>query len=562
MSQFEQVDIITAEIIRSSIVAASDEMAKTLVRTAYNPVLYDIKDFGVAVLSATGELWSEAPGCLIFGRTLPCTVSSGLRHHASDGFEEGDILIVNDPYETGTHLADTTIYLPIFHQGRLIAFAATTAHWIDLGGMTSGGVCTISRDIYQEGLSLRHQKLYAAGRKNTDLIELIKLNVRIPEVAMGDMSAQIAACKQGALRVKALCDKYSPETVKAAMAQVIDRTDQAMRKMIRALDDGEYAASIKLDIDPEFNVEQPELCLQITIAGEEISFSFEGTTAANAGPLNLPRYGAEAEISAAIKSLLLPDDAANEGHNRALNFIIPDGLLVSPQRPTPVDCYMFVAECLFELVVRALSGVLGERCPAGGYQLCGVGLMRTDPKYGEPFVLMEPLVGGNGATPHDDGSTMMFIGNGDVPNLPTEVLENRYPLRVECYELQPDAAGWGKYRGGCGLRKDYRILEDGVLLLFGTDNSVDPIGRGLFGGKNGEPNEFICRPNTDREMVLRRRVSNYGPFFKDELISIRSGGGGGWGPCTERDPARIIRDVVNGYLDAQQAEDIFGVRMV
>ncbi|QIB66112.1 hydantoinase B/oxoprolinase family protein [Kineobactrum salinum] len=561
MNTVAEIDIITTEIIRSGLVAASEEMAKTLVRTAFNPVLYDIKDFGMALISAEGELWSEAPGCVIFGRSLPSTIRNGLNKHGADGFRDGDVLIVNDPYETGTHLADTTIYIPIFHDTQLIAFAASTAHWIDLGGITSGGVCPFSKDIYQEGLCFQHQKLYSAGLKNQDLMDIVKSNVRIPLIAMGDMNAQIAACRQGVLRVKALCARYSPQTVTAAMSQVIQRTDQAMRRMIRELDDGSYTSSILLDAGPDVSSENPELCLQVTIVGDEITIGFDGTSAANNGPLNLPKIGAEAEISAVMKSILLPDDASNEGHTKALTFTIPDGLMVSPQRPTPVDCYAFVAECLFESVLRIFSGIVRERCPAGGYQLCGIGIMRTDPKYGEPFVLMEPLVGGNGALPHDDGPTMMFIGNGDVPNLPTEVLENRYPLRVERYELLPEAAGWGKYRGGCGLRKDYRVLEDGVYLLIGTDNSHNTTARGLFGGEDGEPNEFVCWPRTDKEKVLRERVSNYGPFSRNDLISVRSGGGGGWGQRSERDPQRVISDVRNQYLDVWQAEELYGIRV-
>jgi N-methylhydantoinase B len=553
------LDVITTEIIRSALVAASDEMAKTLIRTACNPVLDDVKDFGVALLSSEGELWSEAPGCAIFSRTLPSTIRDGLERLGVAGFSPGDVLIANDPYATGTHVADTTIYMPVFADGQLFAFAGTTAHWVDVGGATTGGVNPFSRDVYQEGLCFRHQKLATAGRRNTDLIELIEQNVRVPQIARGDMNAQIAACLQGLQRVQSLCEKYSAPVVSAAMARVISQTDRAMRARIRELPDGRYGASIKLDAIPENGDGSLTLCVQLEVAGEQIHVSFAGTSPSARGPVNLPSVGARAQVSAVVRSLLLPEDATNEGHVKALTFDIPPGLIVSPQRPTPADCYAFVGECLFEMTIRALAGVVPQRCPAGGFQLCGVGLMRTDPRDGKPFVLMEPLVGGNGGHPHEDGATMMFVGNGDVPNLPTEVLEVRYPVRVERYELLPEVAGIGKYRGGSGLRKDYRILEDGIYLVTGTDNAEDPTARGLHGGADGAPNVVICHPHSDRETVLSQRVAGFGPFHRADLISVRSGGGGGWGPARERDPALVARDVRDELLTPQQALEQYGV---
>ena len=555
-----RVDVVTAEIIRNGLNAAALEMSKTLVRTALNPLLYEVQDFGLAIVSSDGELWAEGSGGLTtFLGCLSDTIKTGLAKHGAAGFRDGDVLIVNDPYLTGTHLSDVTVYEPIFFDGDLVAFAAATAHWGDVGGKAPGGWCPDSTDVYQEGICLVHQKLASEGRENGELWELVGANVRFPDIVHGDLRAQIAACGQGVARVRALCEKYGTARVRAAMAFTIAQTDAAMRRLIETVPDGTYSAACALDGDGVTPGARPRLEVAFTVAGDRIRVSFEGTSEAARGPINEPAIGTASDVRATLKGLLAPLDPANEGHFLPFDIDLPPGLLVSPERPAPCDSYGYVGVALMNLSFMALAPALPGRTPAGGYQLFGIYLVRVDPRDGDPFILIDPLTGGDGARPHADGPSLIFLGDGDVSNTPVEVLETRYPIRCERHGLLPGAAGAGRYRGGPGVVREYRVLEPGISMQIAIENTRDPIARGLAGGETGEPSLVVVWPGTERERVMRERVSDFGPLAPGDVVSVRSGGGGGWGDARERDPERVARDVRDELVTVEEAREVYGV---
>src|SRR5882724_8529979 len=489
------IDVVLAEIIRNRLVAATEEMAKTLIRTAYNPLLYEVQDFSITILSADGDIWAETPGVIVFSQASPDAVKAGIRRWGGR-FEEGDVLIVNDPFETGTHISDTNIYMPTFYGGRLVAFCGTAAHWADIGGKNPGGWCPDTTDMYQEGLCFRHQKIVAAGKKNDELWDLISANVRVPVIVKGDLEAQTAACRQGVMRVQSLCKKYGTDIVRASMDHVIHETDKAMRKELARLPQGEYRASIRLDsdgVDPdgEFLV-----CLKVTVQKERILFSLDGSSPTAKGPINLPAPCTRGILASSIKGLLMPFDPCNAGHAKCLEFEIPPATIVNPERPAPTDSYGYLVECLMELMFRCFANVIPEHCPAGGYQLTGGFITRTQPEFGKPFVMTDPVHGGNGATHDGDGPTNQLIGNGDLPNNPVEVMETRHPVLVDRVEFAPEMSGPGKFRGGKGVRKDYRFLEDGCYVALTTENTSDVTSKGVNGGGNGRPGYFVFNPGT------------------------------------------------------------------
>ena len=555
----ESVNVVTAEIIRNALTAAALEMNKTLVRTAYNPLLYEVQDFGLGIISSKGELWAEAPGVLVFLGCLPDTVAGGLALLGADGFAEGDVLIANDPYETGTHISDTSVYIPAFYEGKLIAFAIATAHWADIGGMTPGGWCPNSTDVYQEGLAFSHQKLIAAGKPNTDLWRFIENNVRYPALVRGDLDAQIAACRQGVARIQALCKKYGATTVEQAMDFAIARTDAAIRRQISEIPDGTYSARVHLDHDGVIKDSRPAVQVTVTVSGDRVRVSFTGTDPAARGPINVSAIGTRSAVRAALKGLLTPLDPTNHGHFLAIDFDLPPGLIVSAQRPSPCDSYGYVMVALVELVIRALSAAVPERCPAGSYQLFGVYLFRVDPRDGTPFIFIDPIDGGHGGRPQADGPTLIFMADGDTPNTPSEVLEARYPVLCERYEFLPETAGAGTYRGGMGLVRDFRLRESNIYLQCAIENTEDPLGEGLNGGTDATACEIIVWPGTERETHLRERLSFFGPLSAGDLVSVRSGGGGGWGPPPRRDPEMVARDVRDEFLTIDQAVAVYGV---
>ncbi len=554
-------DIFTAEIIRNALASVALEMNRTLRRTAHNPLLYEVQDFGVGIVSAAGELWGDAPGQSLFVGALGETVRSGLERHGAAGLGEGDVLICNEPFSTGTHISDTSVYVPIVWDGELVAFAVTTAHWGDIGGKSPGGWCPDSTDTYQEGLCFTHQHLERGGVRNAELVALIRDNVRVPDIVLGDLEAQIAACRLGVARVRALCERYGGDGVRDAMNAVLDRTEAAIRDRIRALPDGVHHAQVSMDHDGIVKDQHPVVCLQARIVDDELRVSFGGSSPATRGPINVPAVGTRAAVRVAAKALLAPHDRANEGHFRAIRFDLPGGLVVSAERPAPTDSYGYVITALEELAFRALADVLPDACPAGGFPLAGALFARVDPRDGEPFVAVDPIGGGNGACPDGDGPSIMLFANGDVTNTPVEVFESRYPVRVEGFGLRADAYGAGRFRGGLGLVRDYRMLEDGILLQTITENTYDPLGKGLFGGGDGGTGGIVVDAGTADEVVLRERVTYYGPLAAGATVRVRSAGGGGWGPPVERDPALVAADVRDELLTVEQAADTYRVAL-
>lgn len=526
------IDPIAVEVIRGGLAAAAREMNRTLVRTAHNPLLYEVQDFGLGIVGADARLWAEAPGIAGFISGLSDTIRSGLEVRGTDGFSDGDVLIVNDPFMTGTHISDTSVYTPIFVDGSLVAFAIVTAHWADIGGKSPGGWAPDTTDVYQEGICFTHQRLVRAGVADQDLFDLIEANVRVPALVRGDLSAQMAACRRGIERVQRLCERYGVDGVTEAMDRVIARTDAAMRARIAELRDGTYTASIELDHDGVDRTTRPRIAVQIRVAADTLHVTFDGTSPTARGPINDP--GARCDVRCAIKGLLAPDEVGNEGHMTAIEFVTQPGSLVSPERPAPVDSYGYVGVALIELVIRALSEVLPDRAPAGGYQIFGLDVYRVDARNGEPFVFCDVHPGGAGARPDHDGPALIFVGDGDTRNTPIEVIESRFPLRVERHELLPDFGGQGVFRGGPGVARDYRILEPGILIQFTNENTRDLLGKGLRGGGDGRSGELVINPGTDREVTLTDRVTDYGPLEVGSVISSRSGGGGGMGAASGR----------------------------
>jgi N-methylhydantoinase B len=554
------VDVVTAEIVRNGLTSAALEMNKTLVRTAYNPLLYEVQDFGLGLISAEGLLWAEAPGVTVFLGAMPDTVKTGIEKWGRD-FAEGDVLIANDPYLTGTHISDTSVYVPVFHEDELVAFAIATAHWADIGGKTPGGWCPDSTDVYQEGLCFTHQKLVDAGTPNRDLWDFIDANVRFPPTVRGDLDAQIAACKQGAARVRALCAKYGSDTVRESMRLAIEQTDAAVRREIANVPDGSYSAAIELDHDGVLKDVRRRVALTLTVEGDRIRVSFDGTGETANGPINMPTIGTRSSVRAAVKGLLMPKDPTNEGHFLALDFDLPPGLIVTPQRPAPCDSYGYLGVVLMELTIRALSAAVPERCPAGSYQLFGVYLFRVDPRDGTPFIFIDPIDGGHGGRPQGDGPSLIFMADGDTPNTPIEIVETRYPIRCDRHAYLPGYEGAGRYRGGLGIVRDFRVLEDGTYMQCAIENTKDMLARGLEGGGDGDASRIVVWPDTDKEFVMQERTSFFGPLTPGDVVSVRSGGGGGWGSPHERDAEQVARDVRDELLTGEEARTSYGVAL-
>ncbi len=272
-----KIDPITIQVIRNALRAAADEMQISLIRTAHNPLIYEVHDFGVALTNQRGELLAEGSGLPGFLGCLPPTVRSGLEIIGAEGFTDGDILLTNEPYDTGTHISDTVVYMPIFYMGQLVAFSAIMAHWADIGGKTPGGWCPDSTDVHQEGMIFSHLKLYRAGELDTTLQRFIMTNVRFPDLVSGDLNAMIAACRTGARRYQTLCERYGAEMLQAAMEIVFDQSEEVMRRKISEIPEGSYTADVMMDHDGVELDKPRKLKVTVTVAGEEMMIDYKDT---------------------------------------------------------------------------------------------------------------------------------------------------------------------------------------------------------------------------------------------------------------------------------------------
>jgi N-methylhydantoinase B len=558
--EFPEPDAFTGEVIRNGLAAAALEMNKTIKRSAYSPLIYDIQDFGVGVVSADGVLWGMATGQSLFIGLLSETVRSGLKRWDTADIVEGDVFIANDPFETGTHMSDTSIYMPAFVDGDLVAFAIATAHWADIGGKSPSGWSPDTTDVYQEGVCFGHQKLVAGHARNDALWQLIRDNVRVPRAVMGDLEAQIAACRVGVSRTQALCKRYGATTVRVSMERAVARTETAVREMIRALPDGAYQAAISLDSDGVSD-KRPRVGLTITIADDQFAASFAGSSDVSAGPINMTASGSRAAIRTAMQAMLVPFERTNEGHLIPFDCELDPGLVTSAERPAPTDSYGYVATVIEELTFRALGEILPGRAPASGAMLLSVVLSRIERARAEPFVYVEPIPGGNGASDNTDGPTLPIFAIGDAPMVPIEVLEQRYPIRVERSELAWRVAGHGRQRGGMGTRREYKILEDDIYLQTSIENTRDLLAIGTAGGGTGAPGRVVVNPGRrDEEVITEKRA--FRPLEAGDTVRALSGGGGGWGAPTDRDPDAVCADVRDELLDPDTACEVYKVVLV
>ncbi|MEM9172166.1 MAG: hydantoinase B/oxoprolinase family protein [Pseudomonadota bacterium] len=555
-------DVVLNEIIRNRFVSIADEMATTLVRTAYNPLLYEVQDFSITVMSPTGDMWSEMPGVMVFSQAFPHAVRQGIKRWG-DNLSDGDVLIVNDPFETGTHISDTNVYMPVFHEGELVAFCGSAAHWADVGGKIPGGWCPDTTDTYQEGLCFRHQKLIERGVINEALWDLIDCNVRVPTIVRGDLEAQVAACRQGSIRIRELCEKYGREVVDRAMSAVIEQTHTAMSKAISALPNGTHSASIRMDFDGINRDGDFLVCLKTTIQDDSIRFSLDGTSPVAMGPINLPAPCTKGILASSIKGILMPLDPCNAGHAMCIEYDdLPKDSLVNPSWPAPTDSYGYIVGCLMELTFRCLADVVPDKIPAGCYMLTGAFLGKESDDENESTVVSDALHGGNGALFNDDGVTNQLVGNGDLPNNPVEVLETRHPIRVESLEFATDMAGHGAHRGGFGVRKKVTMLADDFSLNFVIENTKDTSAAGVQGGGDGKPGNLTINPDSNNPIVYRERQGALGPYPKNTVYEVVTGGGGGWGNPYERDTHAVLKDVSNDFLTVEQAAETYGVSLI
>lgn len=553
-----KLDAVTLEVIRNALPAVANEMAADLQRTSYNMMIYEVRDFCTALIDPNGELISQNVGGVShFVADLGVIITDGMRRYGAEGFKPGDVIITNHQAVAGQHLNNVVIYMPYFYKGELLMFTMVRAHWIDIGGTSTGfGAGPQVADPWFEGLQLDQLKIYEAGELNETLYRVIKDNIRFPESSLGDMKSQMAACRLAARRMDELFDKYGHDTILRAVDTIFDETERKCRNVVSALPDGVYEASASIDDDGVRKGEPVPIHVKVTIKGSGMTIDLSGCSLERKAGIN-SRTLAGARV--AYKALTGPLDPVNEGSFRALDVIIPEGNIMMARFPAPMAGWSAIVPTVVDTIVAALAKAMPDKVPAGHHGLLGgaVVFFGLHPKTNKRFVVQSLEGGGWGGRPFEDGeSGTVSVCQGDVRNGSIEGIELKCPVLVESRALRQDSCGAGKFRGGLGIDMRVRNLVEGHWNFEQTRRTICPPW-GLWGGTPGESGGYLLR--LPEETEFRQTGGARLPVPVGAEAIIRTGGGGGWGNPLEREPERVRHDVREELISREAALEFYGV---
>jgi N-methylhydantoinase B len=552
------VDAFTVEVIRSTVVAITDEMKTNLMRTAYNMIIYEAEDFTVGLFDPDGNTISIGLGLPMFIRGLSDAIKAKLAHWGKENIFPGDILLTNDPQVMGSHLNHMIFTLPVFHDGELVAFSSSMGHWQDVGGVLGA----VTRDIFSEGLQMPFVKIFKAGKQDVELTAIIRSNCRLPEFAMGDFRAQIAAIRTGERRLTRLLQRYGAETFKESVRLIFDQSEKLARAAVEKIPDGVYEAESFMDDDGVNLGKHVPIKVRVEVQDDEMTVDLSGVSPQVAGPYNSGSTAGRSASEVAFKFLttpvLLP---INHGSFRPLKVILPPGRIVSATKPAPVRTWMTVPMTVADTIFKALAPACPDNVMAG--QHADLAIPRTfglDPKTGRAFHFPQTLSGGGWGALYDrDGQNATFcINDGDTHNTPVEAGEGKGPIFISYRKLREDSGGPGKFRGGLGVAQEVQMLAPASVQSAMERTLCPPWG--LHGGKDALANRFsIARKDGSIQRLPTGKTAGHVALEAGDGFLIEVGGGGGfWNPL-ERDPARVLDDVRSGYVSMEAAENEYGV---
>lgn len=561
-------DPITFEVLKNAFLDIAGEMGETLLRTAFSPVIAERMDSSCAIFDVKAEMVSQAEMVPVHIGAMPFAVAGLLRAIPPSAMEPGDIAIMNDPYHGNNHLPDVTLIKPVFFEGEPLFFPVARGHWADTGGMVTGSFCVDATEIFQEGIRIPPIKLYRRGELQADIQNLILLNVRDPENRKGDLNAQIATVNYGERRLLELLRKYGKRTVLDTVEEIKDYSERRIRAGLRRIPNGTYAAEDFMDGDGHTDV-PIRFHLEATVADDSIRLDFTGSDPQVRGAINAPISVTSAAAWFGVKSISDPYAPPNHGCYRPVEIVTRPGTVVDAAFPAAVasanseTCYR-VLDC----VLMALAEATPEKT-AGSYgTMCSNVSSGVDLRTGKPFIFVENYCGGWGATEERDGRSGMKFGMSNSLSMPTELLETMYPIILESRSFIQDSCGHGRRRGGCGLRYRHRVPEwaaDVKWTCIFERAKTAPWGIG--GGHPGRTLRIYVeraggRVETLREITGGRSSSKASDvrLAVGDVLVFETPGGGGFGDPREREPGLVLDDVLDAYIGAEMADEVYGLR--
>jgi N-methylhydantoinase B len=554
-------DRFTMDVLREGFAAITDEMFVSLQRTSQSPIIYEVLDFGVGITDSSGELIAQGNGVAGFLGPLGDVVRETIARRKV--LRPGDVIIANDPYSGGgTHLSDVALVRPIFASadasGEIIAYAAAKGHWTEVGGKDPGSWTADSEDVYAEGLQLPFVHAYREGEPVEDLRAMLAANSRLPEMVLGDLTAQAACLEVAERRLLELCARYGTGTVQAAMRTVLDRSERLAREALARIPHGVFTAEDITDGDGlgngPFGVR-----VRVEISESGVTCDFTGSSPQVPGPINCTMSGLVSGVRTIFKAITDPAEPATDGWFRPLDIICPPRTIFTAERPAPVAAYFEATEMASDLVWHALAPAFPGQLPAGTFvSVCSTSLALTHPDSDQPTLLVEPQPGGWGAGRDADGQHgLVSVGDGETYVIPVEVAEQRYGVQVERFgfDIVP-GAGAGRRRGGRGLLREYRICCDNGLLTVAWGRHLSSPW-GAEGGHDGSPNYVEVLRDGEPLGPRFGKVSRM-PVRRGDVVRLVTGSGGGYGDPRDREAELILADLRDELITPEEAATVYG----
>jgi N-methylhydantoinase B len=539
----EAIDPVTLEVIWNRLLSVANEQQDALIRTAFSTIVRESQDLACGLFDTKGRMIAQSisgtPGHIN-------AMASSMRHFLAafppDKLAPGDVLLTNDPWMTAGQINDITVTTPIFKNGRLVALFANTCHSADIGGRI---LSAEAREVFEEGLRLPIMKLFDRGEPNQVLMQIVRANVRQPDEVIGDFYAQTASNDAGGRALLETMDEFGLDSMDWLAEEIIRRSEQAVRAEIRKLPRGEWTSETWSD-----GFEEPILIrCAVRIAGDEIFIDFSGSSPQSARGINVVLNYTHAYASFAIKAAICPDVPHNEGSFRPVHVSAPPGSILNALDPAPVASRQVIGHFIPSAIFSALSGALPGRLMAPGADPIWLSVWRGE---NPAFTLTVFQVGGTGARPSKDGLNAVGFPSG-VAGVPAEVIESLSPVVLKRRELRPDSGGAGMWRGGLGQLTQFARRGDGRWSVSSIADRTRYPAPGLLNGKNGLAGEIAMNGAT------RLPAKSLVDLRARDIVHLNLPGGGGYGDPLQRDPERVLWDVIEGYVSPEAAEKVYGV---
>ncbi len=546
------IDPITTQIIRNSLNSAAEQMKRALCRTAMSPIIYEVLDFAGAIYDNHLRLLSQAPSLPLFMGTLNFCIEEAVKGVGGEkNLNNGDIIIYNSPYGTGSHPQDAALVMPVFFENEIIAYTAIKAHWLDIAGKEPYSTDTV--DVFQEGTVYPGVKLFSKGELVEDIYKMCLANTRVPNSVAGDINAQAIGVKAGATALKRIVSKYGLTTFREASEEIFDAGEMIVRNYLKKIPNGEYSGSGQMDSN---GVEEGlvPFDLKVIIEDEKVILDMSNAPPQQNGPINCPLPSTVSTARVAMSMLAGSNEAPNEGFFRPIEVITKPGTLFHPLSPAPCFLYGWPALQAIEVIYKALGTKFPEKVPASsGGCINGIVYWGQREKSGEPWADGSPHPVGQGASYFGDGATCMHHAESATRFAPAEVWENRNPWLINRVELIQDSCGAGKNRGGLGVYFEITMLEDTFATTVCERVKFPPWG--LNGGKEALANNCFVIDQDEKSIEVPKATRI--PITKGKRILLQCGGGGGYGDPKERETAKVLDDYKQGYISENYIEKYY-----